>query len=120
MVGEQKMHLLREIVFLAGGTVECDPAFLDSVLIEVIAVNQLLQHDVPLRMVRQVGGDEHLVKIAAMIVQIADEPDFALAGEQHHLLLAQRAVEVVFRGGSESVERFFNGDGGVAHDINGL
>jgi len=45
-----------------------------------------------------------------MIVQIADEPDFALAGKQHHLLLAEWAVEVVFRGGAKSVQRFFNSD----------
>ena len=97
VVGQQEVDLTAVIRLELGGPVERLPAFLRAVGVEALAVDQLLQDQMPLRVVSQVGGFEQFVEVAAMIVHVAGDPHFPLGRKRHDLLIAQR-VDLVFLG----------------------
>jgi hypothetical protein len=89
------------------GAVEALPASVGVVFIKVIAVDQLMQDEMPLRVIPQIGGADELVEVGAVIVEIAAHPDFTLVGEVDHLLLAKRAELVLLGGGAKSFNNVF-------------
>ena len=98
VVGEEEVDLVGEVALQFRGLVEHLPGAFAALLVEVIAVDQLLQDEVPLRVVAQVGGGDESCEIVAMVVDVAGDPDLALAGQVDDLLVAQR-VELVLLGG---------------------
>ncbi len=63
----------------------------------MIAVNQFVQNQMPLRIIFQIGGGDELFEIGAMIVDIPRHPHFPFARQMHHLHLPQRAELVLVR-----------------------
>ena len=55
----------------------------------MVAVDQLVEDEVPLRVVAEVGGGDELAEVAAVVVDVAGDPDFAVVGQVDDLVLAQ-------------------------------
>ena len=55
-------------------------SLLGAILIIVIAVDELMQDQVPLRVIAQVGITKELFEVPAVVVDVGGHPDFALVG----------------------------------------
>ena len=99
MIRQEEMNLIRKLDFQLRRPVKHPPTVLRAVCVEVISMDQLVQHQVSLRMICQIGSGDELVEVVAMIVDVAGHPDLAFAREMHHLLMAHRSEFVFIAGG---------------------
>ena len=106
MIGQEEMHLIGELCFEFGGAVENLPTVLSAVGVEMFAVDQFLENNMPLRVVGQISGANQLIKVPAMIVDIAGDPDFAAGFDIDDLLGAEGAIEILIR---RRAEGFYDG-----------
>jgi hypothetical protein len=65
----------------------------------VVAVDQLVQHDVPLRVVRQVGVPDELLEVPPVVVDVAADPQLA-GGRQVDDLPGPVRLPLVLLGGA--------------------
>ena len=98
VVGEEEVHLGGEVALEVGRPDEHLPTVFGAVLVEVLAMDHFMEHDVPLRVVGQVGGDDELFEVPPVVVQVAGHPDFALGRQVDHLPGTGRG-DLVFLGG---------------------
>src|SRR5207244_10389653 len=97
----QKMHLIRMTALKLGRLIEHPPAIFGAFLVEMIAVDQLMKDQMPLRAILQIDGGDKLGKVGAIVMEIPGHPDLPFGREVDDLLIAQRAEPVLIAGRAE-------------------
>jgi hypothetical protein len=104
MVGQQEMHLVGEVALELGGLVKHQPGVLRPAGVEVIAVDQLVEDEVALRVAAEVRGADELLEVRAVVVDVAGHPHFARFGQRDELMFAERAELVLIAGRAERLD----------------
>src|SRR4051812_25597245 len=76
----------------------------------MIAVDQFVEHKVPLGVATQVGGSDKLIEVSSVVVEVAGHPKLALGGEVDDLLYAERFHAVFVRRRTERFDHVIGTD----------
>src|SRR5207247_11146671 len=78
VIRQQEVNLIGEVALQFGGLIQRLPTVLGAFDVVVIAMDQLVQDQVPVGVTIEMGGGDELGKIGAVIVDVAGHPHFAL------------------------------------------
>jgi hypothetical protein len=98
------VDLLGEVALQFGGAEQGNPGLFGAAGVVVVAVDELVEDQVPPRVIAEVGSADEFVEVAAVVVEVPSHPELAFAREEDDLLMAEGFHAVLVGGRTERLD----------------